>query len=64
MRDRDAVDIGLREQPFTARGELSQTSSFMSWLPTEGTCTPRTSANFFICGTALIRTSTATAPDL
>ena len=36
----------------------------MSWLPTEDTCTPRTSANFFICGTASIRTSTATAPDL
>ena len=64
VRDRDAVDIGLREQPLTSAASLSQTSSFMSWLPTEDTCTPRTSANFFICGTALISTSTATAPDL
>ena len=48
----------------TSAASFTHSSSFMSWLPTEDTCTPRTSANFFICGTAAISTSTATAPDL
>jgi hypothetical protein len=48
----------------TSLASLIQISSFMSWLPTEDTWTPRTSANFFICGTAPMSTSTATAPDL
>ncbi len=48
----------------TSVASLIQTSSFMSWLPIEDTCTPVTSANFFICGTAAISVSTATAPDL
>src|SRR5215831_7133462 len=48
----------------TSLASLIHTSSFMSWLPIDDTCTPRTSANFFICGTASINTSTATAPDL
>ncbi len=43
---------------------LIQISSFMSWLPTDDTWTPRTSAKVFSCGTAAISTSTATAPDL
>ena len=55
---------GCASSRLTSVASLIHTSSFMSWLPTEDTCTPRTSANFFICGTALISTSTATAPDL
>ena len=64
VRDRDAVDVRLREQLVHAFASLSHTSSFMSWLPMRRTCSPRTSANVLSCGTAAIRTSTATAPDL
>src|SRR4051812_3630849 len=55
---------GLARSALISTASFTQISSFMSWLPTEDTWMPRTSANVFICGTAAISVSTATAPDL
>jgi hypothetical protein len=42
---------------------FTHTSSFISWLPIEAICSPVTIARSFICGTAAINVSTATAPE-
>lgn len=49
---------------FKRLASLSQTSSFMSWLPILTICSPEISARSFICGTALMRSWTLNAPDL
>ena len=52
----------LASSALTRLASVSHTSSFMSWEPILTTCSPCTSATFFISGTAAISVSMATLP--